>query len=345
MEAPAPALVFIGFMGAGKSLAARSAAAQLNVATVDSDALLEERLGSSIEQYFASHGEGAFREQEEETVAELLDAPPAPVISLGGGAVGSERVREALARHTVVLLDVDADTAWQRARGGRPLARDRDRFTSPCTPSAPPLRRAGRRHPARRPPRRGTPRAAGDPRARAGAAADQAPVGRRLPRLRRRRAGRGSCGRLRAGASWSPTTPSASTTPGACRLRSSRSASTRGSNTRRFRAPSECCSRSPPRAWITTTTWWPLVAAWWATSPASARPSTSAACPSCRCRPRSCPWSTRPTAARPASTSPRARTTSGPTTSPPPCSPIRRRSPRCPRRSWAPAGRRSSRRG
>ena len=128
MEATAPALVFIGFMGAGKSLAARSAAAALNVPSVDSDALLEQRLGASIESYFDSHGERAFREQEEDTVAEILEDPPAPVLSLGGGAVGSERVRAALARHTVVLLDVDADTAWQRCRNGRPLARDRDRF-------------------------------------------------------------------------------------------------------------------------------------------------------------------------------------------------------------------------
>jgi shikimate kinase / 3-dehydroquinate synthase len=128
VEATPPALVFIGFMGAGKSLAARSAAAALNVGSVDSDALLEQRLGASIESYFESHGERAFREQEEEAVTEILADPPAPVLSLGGGAVGSERVRAALARHTVVLLDVDADTAWQRARNGRPLARDRDRF-------------------------------------------------------------------------------------------------------------------------------------------------------------------------------------------------------------------------
>ncbi|MEA2124575.1 MAG: Shikimate kinase, partial [Solirubrobacteraceae bacterium] len=65
MEA-APALVFIGFMGAGKSLAARSAAAALNVGSVDSDAVLEQRLGASIESYFDSHGERAFREQEED---------------------------------------------------------------------------------------------------------------------------------------------------------------------------------------------------------------------------------------------------------------------------------------
>ena len=45
---------------------------------------------------------------------------PTPPIELAGGAAGSARVREALERHTVVLLDVDPDTAWQRAGGRRP---------------------------------------------------------------------------------------------------------------------------------------------------------------------------------------------------------------------------------
>jgi shikimate kinase/3-dehydroquinate synthase len=124
------ALVFIGFMGAGKTSAARAAAAALGGRAVDSDAVLEHRLGSSIEAYFASHGERAFREQEEEVVVELLEQPPGPVLSLGGGAITAERVRAALAGHTVVLLDVDVDTAWHRAGGRRPLARDRDRFAA-----------------------------------------------------------------------------------------------------------------------------------------------------------------------------------------------------------------------
>jgi shikimate kinase / 3-dehydroquinate synthase len=123
-----PALVFIGFMGAGKTSAARAAAAALGGRSVDSDTVVEERLGRRIDEYFASHGEDAFRELEEQVVCELLDAPPGPVISLGGGAVGSPRVREALERHIVVLLDVDPATAWQRAGGRRPLARDRERF-------------------------------------------------------------------------------------------------------------------------------------------------------------------------------------------------------------------------
>ena len=59
----------------------------------------------------------------------LLDDPPAQVLSLGGGAVAPESVQARLARHTVILLDVDSDTAWRRSGNkGRPLARDRRRF-------------------------------------------------------------------------------------------------------------------------------------------------------------------------------------------------------------------------
>jgi shikimate kinase/3-dehydroquinate synthase len=125
------ALVFIGFMGAGKTSAARAAAAALGVRAVDADSELEARLGTSIGDYWARHGERAFREEEERLVSELLERPPAPVLSLGGGAIAAPRVRELLRRHTAVLCDVDADTAWRRCQGGRrPLARDRERFVA-----------------------------------------------------------------------------------------------------------------------------------------------------------------------------------------------------------------------
>jgi shikimate kinase/3-dehydroquinate synthase len=122
-------LVFVGFMGAGKSAAARAAAAELGGPAVDSDQEIERRLGESIGSYFDREGEPAFRAREEEVVLELLERPPAQVLSLGGGAVGSERVREALRGHTVVHLDVEPDDAWRRCSGKeRPLARDRRRF-------------------------------------------------------------------------------------------------------------------------------------------------------------------------------------------------------------------------
>ena len=126
-----PALVFIGFMGAGKSRAAREAAAVLGVSADDADALLEAQLGEPIQAFFARDGEGAFRAIEEELAGALLEAADGGVIALGGGALGSERVRAALARHLVVLLDVDLDTAWARAHESeRPLARERSAFAA-----------------------------------------------------------------------------------------------------------------------------------------------------------------------------------------------------------------------
>jgi shikimate kinase/3-dehydroquinate synthase len=133
-EAPARALIFIGFMGAGKTTAAGEVADALGVAALDSDRLLEARLGHTIAHEFERAGEQAFRALEEELVSELLDrAVPGAVIALGGGSVLSERVQRSLEPHVTVLLDVDAERAWQRARGGapegrRPLARDRETF-------------------------------------------------------------------------------------------------------------------------------------------------------------------------------------------------------------------------
>jgi shikimate kinase / 3-dehydroquinate synthase len=123
------ALVLVGFMGAGKSTGVRTLAAELGAEPVDSDHELERRLGEPIEAFFDREGEHAFRAREEELVLELLDGRRASVIALGGGAVQSERVRDALARHTVVHLEVRPEDAWRRASGkGRPLARDPGRF-------------------------------------------------------------------------------------------------------------------------------------------------------------------------------------------------------------------------
>lgn len=127
----AGALVFVGFMGAGKSTAARSASDALGKPLVDVDAEIESRTGLSIPELFAERGEPAFRELEQQTVLEVLDrvAPGTPV-ALGGGALGTAKVREALRDHTVCWLEIDEATAWRRAkRSDRPLARDKDAFT------------------------------------------------------------------------------------------------------------------------------------------------------------------------------------------------------------------------
>jgi shikimate kinase / 3-dehydroquinate synthase len=123
------ALVFIGFMGAGKSTAARAAGRALGTKAIDTDALLEAELGEPIQPFFDREGEAAFRAREEEMVLRTLARPAARIVALGGGALGSERVHEALREHVVVAFEVHPSLAWERCAGrGRPLARDRERF-------------------------------------------------------------------------------------------------------------------------------------------------------------------------------------------------------------------------
>jgi 3-dehydroquinate synthetase/shikimate kinase len=119
-----PALVFIGFMGAGKSTAL-AAARRAGLEAIETDALVESALGKPISAAFEEDGEAAFRTREAEVVGSLLEQADGGAIALGGGSVLSERVREALGRHVVVWLQVDAPEAWRRiARSDRPLARD-----------------------------------------------------------------------------------------------------------------------------------------------------------------------------------------------------------------------------
>jgi shikimate kinase / 3-dehydroquinate synthase len=134
-RAPRRALVLIGFMGAGKSTVAAELAEALGVASLDSDTLLEERLGHPLAREFELRGEQSFRAAEQELVGELLDeAGPGTVIALGGGSVLSEAVRRALEPHLTVLLDVDPALAWERIRAGdggaerRPLAEEWEAF-------------------------------------------------------------------------------------------------------------------------------------------------------------------------------------------------------------------------
>ena len=123
------AIVCIGFMGAGKTTAARSAADALGTEAIDVDAVIERRVGKPIDRMFDEDGEAAFRAVEERVTLELLDGSWARVLSLGGGAITSEAVRAALSDQLVVWLDVDPETAWRRAQAtARPLARSRPEF-------------------------------------------------------------------------------------------------------------------------------------------------------------------------------------------------------------------------
>jgi shikimate kinase / 3-dehydroquinate synthase len=109
-------VVLVGFMGAGKTTVGHIIAERLGLPFVDSDVLIEQRLGRSIRDIFLTEGEDHFRELEQATVADLVRGGDA-VISLGGGAVEESRTRAVLRNARVVYLRVSYDEAMSRVQG------------------------------------------------------------------------------------------------------------------------------------------------------------------------------------------------------------------------------------
>lgn len=117
-------VVLVGFMGAGKTTTGRALAAALGRRFVDTDQVIEQRLGQSIPEIFEARGEAGFRELEASVIAEHLAAAPV-VLSVGGGAPMQSAVRDQLQDHHVVLLEVSLAEALRRVGGDpvRPMLR------------------------------------------------------------------------------------------------------------------------------------------------------------------------------------------------------------------------------
>ncbi len=123
-------VALVGFMGAGKTTLGAQVAERLGRRFLDVDRELERTSGLSVPELFEQRGEAEFRALESEaTVSALRNERPA-VLALGGGAVETDEIRQALRRHALTVhVAVDAADAWARvADSDRPLARDEASF-------------------------------------------------------------------------------------------------------------------------------------------------------------------------------------------------------------------------
>lgn len=117
----APRAVLVGMPGSGKSTIGRRLAKAMRLPLLDTDVQIVETTGHTIAELFVT-GEREFRRIEEEVVRAAL-AGHDGIVSLGGGAITSPGVREALAGHTVIYLEISATEGIRRTTGGtvRPL--------------------------------------------------------------------------------------------------------------------------------------------------------------------------------------------------------------------------------
>jgi len=108
----------VGLPGGGKSTVGRQLARRLGAKFLDSDAVLEERIGMPIRAYFEQHGEAAFRDLEEEVIRDLTASGGGSLIlATGGGAVLRPANRQRLHdSSTVIYLRSTPDELYRRLR-------------------------------------------------------------------------------------------------------------------------------------------------------------------------------------------------------------------------------------
>lgn len=112
----------VGMMGSGKSTVGRMAARSLEVSFIDTDHLVEQKVGMTIADFWAGQGEPAFRNVERAVIAEI--EPKEAIVATGGGVVLDESNRSILTRSgTVVWLYASAPVIADRvpASTKRPL--------------------------------------------------------------------------------------------------------------------------------------------------------------------------------------------------------------------------------
>jgi shikimate kinase len=121
-------LFLVGMPGSGKSTVGRQIARRLALPFVDSDHVIEQRLGCSIREYFARESEDAFRDIEQQVLAELAQGTDA-VVATGGGAVLRDANRRALREGgKVIYLRSSPEELYRRLRHDtqRPLLQVED---------------------------------------------------------------------------------------------------------------------------------------------------------------------------------------------------------------------------
>lgn len=101
-------VLITGFMCAGKTTAVKTIAADLNIARIDLDHLIEQEAGMDIPSIFANEGEAGFRMREHAALLQIMSRKERMIVAGGGGLPKFEPNLALLRQARTVFLD----TPW-----------------------------------------------------------------------------------------------------------------------------------------------------------------------------------------------------------------------------------------
>jgi shikimate kinase len=109
-------IIFVGLPGSGKTTIGRQMGRRLGLPFLDSDSVIEQRLGCSIREFFEREGEERFRDIEQNVLDDLSKYHHG-VLSTGGGSVLRPLNRQNLhTRGKVVYLRSTPEEVFRRLK-------------------------------------------------------------------------------------------------------------------------------------------------------------------------------------------------------------------------------------
>lgn len=114
-------IFLIGFMAAGKSTVGRALADRLGFDLVDTDIVIEERMGKPLAEVVATRGEEFFRSTESALLDEIIASDSVNIVVACGGGMPcfGDNMAKMLTHGTVIYLQSSEEALFDRLLGDK----------------------------------------------------------------------------------------------------------------------------------------------------------------------------------------------------------------------------------